>query len=84
VQTQFVLDAMAAEEQKMEKHLEKMHESINLICSKLQAHDAAQQQIATQMNLTTQAITQSLDEQLKMAQQLAAMSEMLARLTTDQ
>jgi hypothetical protein len=42
VQTQFVLDAMVAEEQKMKKRLDKMHESIDLICSKLEAHDVAQ------------------------------------------
>jgi hypothetical protein len=34
---------MAAEEQKTEKRLEKMQESIDLTCSKLEAQDAAQQ-----------------------------------------
>lgn len=43
VQTQFVMDAMAAEEQNIEKCLEKMQESIDRICSKLEAQDAAQQ-----------------------------------------
>jgi hypothetical protein len=36
------------------------------------------------MNLTAQEIVQSMDEQLKMAWQLAATVEMLARLTADQ
>jgi hypothetical protein len=36
VQTQFMLDAMVEEGQKTEKHLEKMHEWIDLICSKLE------------------------------------------------
>jgi hypothetical protein len=42
VQTQFVFDAMAAEEQKTEKNLEKLQESIHMICSKLETQDAAQ------------------------------------------
>jgi methyl-accepting chemotaxis protein len=84
VQTQFVLDAMAEAEQKMKLCLEKMQERIDLICSKLEAQDAVQQQITAQMNLTTHAIAQSSDERLKMAQQLAATSNMLAKLAADQ
>jgi hypothetical protein len=36
------------------------------------------------MHLTSQAIVQSLDERLKMVQQLAATSDMLAKLAVDQ
>jgi methyl-accepting chemotaxis protein len=84
VQTQFVLEAIAEAEKKTEMCLEMMQDRIDSIYSKLEAQDAVQQQITSQMNLTAQAIAQSSEERLKMAQQMAATSDLLAKLAVDQ
>jgi hypothetical protein len=82
-QTQFVLDALDSTEKREDQRWEKMQESIDLLFSKLEAQEETQGQMAVQMELTAKAMTQSSQEQLALAQQLAATSEVVARLAIE-
>jgi hypothetical protein len=57
VQSKFMLDAMEEQAKKDSVRLEHLQEHVDLICSKLEAHDAVQMKMAAQMELTSQALS---------------------------
>jgi hypothetical protein len=79
-QTQFILDAMAEADSKMMKWWEQVLESADLLFSKLEAQEAAQPQMAVQVDLMAQAITHSTQDHQALVQQLAATTKMVTRL----
>jgi hypothetical protein len=62
---------------------EKVQGSIDLLFSKLETQADSQQQVVAQMELTAKAVTQSLQEQLVLAQQLTTISVVVERLATE-
>jgi septation ring formation regulator EzrA len=76
-QTQFVLDVMAEASSSVEKRLERVQESVDLLFTKMEAQEAAQHQMAMQVDLTSQAIAQANQEHQALAQQLATTTEVV-------
>jgi hypothetical protein len=83
VQTEFMLTAMADATKREEERWVKMQVSIDILTSKVDSQGETQQQMAVQIDIATQALTQSVKDRLTLTQQLAATSDMVARLVAD-
>jgi plasmid maintenance system antidote protein VapI len=57
-----------------------MQESIDLLSARVEAQGGSQQQMAIQLQLTSQALAQAVKEQAALAQQMAVTGEVVARL----
>jgi plasmid maintenance system antidote protein VapI len=57
-----------------------MQESIDLLSARVEAQGGSQQQMATQLQLTSQALAQAVKEQAALAQQMAVTGEVVAHL----
>jgi hypothetical protein len=89
-QTQFMLDAMTTEFARDDTCWTKLQESVELLHTKmeaqgnkLEAQDSARQQMAAQMALTSQALSQFAKDQTMLVQQITVTREVVARLSVD-
>jgi hypothetical protein len=78
--TQFILDAMSEASLMAEMRWEQVQESVDLLFAKLKALEASQQRMATQVDLTAQAIAWANQEHQALAQQLATTTEVVTWL----
>jgi hypothetical protein len=68
VQTEFMLAAMADAAKREEERWVKMQASIDILTSKVDSQGETQQQMAVQIDIATQALTQSVKDRLTLTQ----------------
>jgi hypothetical protein len=83
VQTQFMLSAMAEEKKKDKQRWEQMQTNVDLLFVKLEKQSGVQTQMAAQLELTTQAITQYSKDHFMLTQQMATTSDLVFRLAVE-
>jgi hypothetical protein len=83
VQSQFLLDAMAAAEQCEDARWETLMESVDLLFAKVGVIDHNQKQLNTQMDLSAQIVERMLRDQESLAKQMELTGQAVARLTLD-
>jgi hypothetical protein len=71
---------MEAVAKKEDSCWDQMQRSIDLLCSKLESEEEVQHQMPAQLDIATQTLAQSSKDQAALAQQIAATSDLVARL----
>jgi len=82
-QSQFLLDAMAAAEQREDARWETLMESVDLLFAKVGVIDHNQKQLHTQMDLSAQIVERMLRDQESPAKQMELTGQAVACLTLD-
>jgi hypothetical protein len=82
-QTLFVPEAMEVAGKKEDERWDAMQGRIDLLFVKLETQGDTQQQMFTQLGLTTQALARTSSEQLALVQQITATTDLVAKLAAE-